>query len=366
MNRTCAGEIIVLIDDVEQINVVDNDIRESGSIGLGAWAESSYFDDLTYEDMGGNIMVNLEGTICSGSYFEFGGKRYAETGTYTDTIISPTGCDSIILLDLQVKVHYLSTQFDTICAGEQVIFGNEILKSTGRYTQTLKSKFGCDSIVELILWVLDGDTIRTDSSICQGDFMVFGDDTINVPGIYHDTIMSSDGCVGVIELLLEVVDAIFSLGPDRSVCFDQGQSLTVSLDGQEDLVWSDGTTGNSFTVSEPGLYWAEASFGACTIRDSIAFVNQCDEIPKVYIPNGFSPNGDNQNDIFCPQFASGDLPYDLRVFDRFGGLIFSADDLSPGQGWNGMVNGKEAPMAVYLYLIEIEGEKYTGDITIIR
>ena len=366
LSRTCAGEIIVLIDDVEQIRVIDNDIRETGSIGLGAWAESSYFDDLTYEDMGGNIIVNLEETICSGTFYTLGDERYGETGFYSDTIISPTGCDSIVNLDLEVKVHYLSTIYDTICAGETVNFDGQILDRTGRYVRELESQFGCDSIVEFVLLVLGADTIRMDTTICEGDFMVFGDDTINTPGYYYDTLSSNGECVGVIELLLEVVDAIFSLGPDQSACFDQGQALTLSLDGQENLLWSDGTMGSSFTVSEPGTYWAEVSFGSCTIRDSIAFINVCDEIPRVYIPNGFSPNGDNQNDIFFPRFASGGLPYSLRVFDRFGGLIFSADDLSPGQGWDGMVNGKEAPMAVYLYLIEIEGEKYTGDITIVR
>ncbi len=99
------------------------------------------------------------------------------------------------------------------------------------------------------------------------------------------------------------------------------------------------------------------------------------DIP-VYIPSGFSPNGDNINDIL---FIGADLSKILRiesflVFNRWGEAVFQNYDFQPNepvQGWDGNHRGEPLNPAVFVYVAVVEmlnGEKivFKGDITLIR
>jgi gliding motility-associated-like protein len=54
-----------------------------------------------------------------------------------------------------------------------------------------------------------------------------------------------------------------------------------------------------------------------------------------YIPNTFTPDGDEVNQTFLPIFSSGIDIYEftLLIFNRWGALIFESHDAS--KGWNG-------------------------------
>ncbi len=69
--------------------------------------------------------------------------------------------------------------------------------------------------------------------------------------------------------------------------------------------------------------------------------------PMVFIPNSFTPNGDGLNDIFLPSLV-GIVSYDMRIFSRWGELIYSGN--TP---WNGTIEGKPAEGEVYMYTIQI-------------
>lgn len=363
VERTCAGELFVSIDDVLQISVIDQGLRQSASIGIGAWGESSYFDDLTFEARGGNIIVDIDTVICSGAFFEVGNSRYNQTGMYQDTIVTDMGCDSLVRLNLTVSNHYLVTDFDTICAGDFYLFGNDTLRRTGRYGQSLKSQHGCDSVVELILWVLGGDTIRLDSTICNDDFFVFGADTLRLPGFYYDTLYAPDGCYGIIELFLDVIDAVFTLGDDQSLCFDQGDRLTLSSSGVDEVLWSNGTVSPNLPIDSAGTYWAEVRIGSCLLRDSITFFNSCTEAPKIFFPSGFSPNRDQTNDVFLPEFGVPPNSFEMQIFNRNGSLVHASTNLG---GWDGTIDGIDAPIGVYVFVCKIDGNIHRGDVTLIR
>ncbi len=67
-----------------------------------------------------------------------------------------------------------------------------------------------------------------------------------------------------------------------------------------------------------------------------------------YVANAFSPNGDMVNDVFLPK-GIGILTYNLRIFDRWGKIIFESTD--PTVGWDGTYRGASAPEGVYVYMI---------------
>lgn len=89
-----------------------------------------------------------------------------------------------------------------------------------------------------------------------------------------------------------------------------------------------------------------------------------------YIPNGFTPNGDDLNAVFAPKGQNIE-EFTMRIYDRWGNLTFRSTSLN--EGWNGKVQGKSeiAQQDVYVYIIEVKDNlgkrhKYTGTVTIVK
>jgi gliding motility-associated-like protein len=71
---------------------------------------------------------------------------------------------------------------------------------------------------------------------------------------------------------------------------------------------------------------------------------------SVYVPNVFSPNGDELNDIFLP-ITRGVKFYDLSIYDRWGARIFfTTDQLT---GWDGSYQGEQCKNDVYTWKIKL-------------
>jgi gliding motility-associated-like protein len=95
-----------------------------------------------------------------------------------------------------------------------------------------------------------------------------------------------------------------------------------------------------------------------------------------YVPNVFSPNGDGVNDLFR-LFPGPGVERIMRfsVFDRWGGQVYQAEDLSPTDAlaaWDGRSpNGQLPSIGVYVYLVEVRlsnGEvvRQAGDVMLMR
>jgi gliding motility-associated-like protein len=102
----------------------------------------------------------------------------------------------------------------------------------------------------------------------------------------------------------------------------------------------------------------------CRAVDSV----RIDVVPTLYIPNCFTPNGDDLNDLFKPVF-SGYIEIDLMIFDRWGEMIFETKDLEGG--WNGKKRQVNSEMGVYTYkLIAKDYQNSTiekvGHVTLLR
>ncbi|MBK0383670.1 gliding motility-associated C-terminal domain-containing protein [Pedobacter sp. SD-b] len=91
-------------------------------------------------------------------------------------------------------------------------------------------------------------------------------------------------------------------------------------------------------------------------------------VDKIFIPGGFSPNGDGTNDKFVIPNA-GLTPVDLEVYNRWGNIVYkSADYLNT---WNGTSNkglliGQDLPVGTYYYIVVYNGKKYNGYLTLNR
>ena len=76
----------------------------------------------------------------------------------------------------------------------------------------------------------------------------------------------------------------------------------------------------------------------------------------VFIPNVFTPDGDGLNDIFNVKgIGISDKDFLLRIFNRWGHLIYETEDIT--KGWDGFFNGKICEDGQYIYYIQLKLEK---------
>ncbi|HEX5112434.1 MAG TPA: gliding motility-associated C-terminal domain-containing protein [Saprospiraceae bacterium] len=144
-------------------------------------------------------------TICSGETFE----GYTQAGTYMDTLVTSTGCDSVRTLTLTVLPPGTTLIDLIICQGESA----EGYSQTGFYVDTLQTSQGCDSIRNLNLTVQPKINTEIDFQICQGDSF----EGYSSNGIYEDTYQTIDGCDSIRLLNLTVLASPVSQ-LDRQIC----------------------------------------------------------------------------------------------------------------------------------------------------
>jgi gliding motility-associated-like protein len=93
-------------------------------------------------------------------------------------------------------------------------------------------------------------------------------------------------------------------------------------------------------------------------RDSITDVVKILPEFRFWIPNTFTPDGNNRNDEFKP-VVIGVTNYEFDIFDRWGEKIFST--IETKQGWNGFYKGKECQQDVYVWRVSFKNVVTTKD-----
>jgi len=83
------------------------------------------------------------------------------------------------------------------------------------------------------------------------------------------------------------------------------------------------------------------------MMDDIAVIKG---VCRVFMPSGFTPNNDGLNDTFKALGTETVSKFDLKIYNRWGQIIFQTTDRS--KGWNGKVGGVDVPSAVFIYMME--------------
>jgi len=123
-------------------------------------------------------------------------------------------------------------------------------------------------------------------------------------------------------------------------------------------------------ILEPSVFSVVLQNEGCTVYDTIT-INladlQCD-FPFVFVPNAFTPNHDNENDVL---YVRGGIVKEIlfRIYNRWGEKVFESTSLD--NGWDGTFKGELLPPDVYDYylLVECVGglkNQLQGNVTLIR
>ncbi len=105
----------------------------------------------------------------------------------------------------------------------------------------------------------------------------------------------------------------------------------------------------------------------CSSADSVT-VFVADPYGELFIPNTFSPNGDQQNDVFYV-YGFGLQEFELHIFNRWGEVVYYSTVQS--EGWDGYYQGEALNTAVFTYMVSyLDGNGNTqvlsGNLTLLK
>jgi PKD repeat protein len=174
------------------------------------------------------LSSEFEREICFGEFFLFNGINRTETGSYSDTLLSVDGCDSLVTLNLLVLPESMSLTRDTICEGMTYDFNGQTYSTSGIFVATLTGVNGCDSLAALNLRILPAAMSTTMENICEGEVFSFNGQDFDSTGIYEVFIPASSGCDSIARLELNVFPSTMSV-TNESIC----EGTSILFNGQE-------------------------------------------------------------------------------------------------------------------------------------
>ena len=179
------------------------------------WTKSGTYKDTIKSFMGCDSVISLSVTVipnptktinatsCKVYISPSGQYAWNKTGTYTDRLMNPNGCDTIVTVNLIVSGRSFDTVRVSTCNKYVSPSGKHIWISTGTYNDTLSSRYGCDSIITTHLNILKTDTTLK-PVVCGQYTAPSGSKVWSVSGLYADTLMNSNNCDSVITIDLTV------------------------------------------------------------------------------------------------------------------------------------------------------------------
>ena len=233
--------------------------------------------------------IPLTHSICEGESYNFYGQNITTAGTYTHTLQTVNGCDSVLTLTVTLEAlpPTAITGNTTLCEGETTSLvatggvsyawsnggtsNSTTVNQSGVYTVTATNTEGCSATANVTVTVnpLPTITIGGNTTVCAGNSTMLtasgansyswstGDNTasvtINAFGVYTVTGTSSEGCSNTASVTVLVSQLpVITIAGETDIC--AGESTTFTANGGETYLWSDGTTNNTLTVSTAGTY----------------------------------------------------------------------------------------------------------------
>lgn len=218
----------------------------------------------------------------------------------------------------------------------------------------------------------NGSTLRNAVGLSAGEYSVIVED--------------EDNCKDTVENIIVQVPEPITIDSleDTEIFLGGEKQLSPTVNGGEGVMLYDWTPKTGLScggeclnprvkvneTTEYSLVITDAN--GCTAEGSVV-ITVLDEIPEIFVPSGFTPNGDGSNDVF-QVYGQGIEYLTLTIFDRWGTMVHQITDQS--QVWDGnLESGKPAPTGTYVYILEIEylpemgiplPKPVSGNVTLLR
>lgn len=419
------------------INVGGQQFNSPGSYNIGLKSiegcDSTVLLDLNYNQA---YQVSLDTVICFDGEIVIDGKTYTGESDFTLQYLTALGCDSTIAVRIRktAEPQILLAKKDLDCFGDndgvidvRVIGMDGPYKyqwntgqtssqinglAPGNYKVSVIDNRDCFIEKEIIIVApeemkldldkKDADCKNQDHGIIRilnfqggtppfniyldGKLSAFTNFAENVEIGWHDvTIRDSKGCevMRKLEILPSIVGKI-ELHPD-SLFVILGDSvwlevLVTDLDSIAEIKWTgpgkitcpNCLSTSAFIHGKGGVFKVSITDQNGCVYEEFIYVRSKQ---NYYVPNVFTPNGDNINDHFN-LFADRSIENIeiLQIYDRWGNQVYENKNFPPNGiygAWDGMVNQQKATPGVYVFLFLFTDKsgvshKLSGDLTLIR
>ncbi len=337
----CAGESLTLAPDVDDATYLWQNgstadsltVNSAGTYWVEADRQGCKARDTIAVEVPGEVPMDLgnDTVLCEGETLTLQAQILADdffwsTGS-TESFIEVTGpgtywaeatAGQCIVTDT-VQVDFLNIDFDLgddklLCEGEKTILDASVENAS-------------------YLWQ-DGSTDPTY--------------TATNPGTYWVQVGES-GC-----LKSDTIEISYQFRPDsilpdyEFICENEAIWLEPPL-ADASFIWNDGSQNSKLRVIRPGDYRITVLINGCAFEDAIS-LRPCESC--LYVPNAFSPDGNGINDEFRSYPACELFNFQMKVFDRWGNLLFESSN--PKTGWNGRLKGKKLQPGTYAWWVSYE------------
>jgi gliding motility-associated-like protein len=369
----CNGDVVTLASDISGVNYLWQDgssnssftTSSSGTFFIEVSNNCGVDRDTIVVDINGNAPATELGpdtTLCTGSSLILTSTSDPGTtltwqdgsnstslivtspGTYTLSESNHCGdhTDAIHVDFLDAPQPFTLGPDTTLCPGESIL---------------LTIPFGGYNI----LWQ-DGST---GTSIVANKEQSYSLELSNQCGLFKDEL----------SLAFDHNIPLVDLDPSITICPGDEVLLDVTQNFDAEYEWSTGATLPVINIVTPGMYSVSVIALCAEAEGNVVIVQDSDCFPvSFYVPNLFSPNHDNVNDVFSLHFNDEVEITALHgsIFDRWGNHVFDSKAI-PFE-WNGQFNGELMQPGVYVYVIDIvyktNGQDrqtiLQGDVTLVR
>ncbi|NBR13367.1 MAG: hypothetical protein EBU01_02150, partial [Crocinitomicaceae bacterium] len=336
------------------------------------------------------VLTVTNPTICTGqsatlqatSSLPGGTFAWTPSGETTNSIIvTPSGTSSYSVqytLNGCLSIPVTST----VTVNSTPILSFEADKLTGcvPLTVTFRNTSSPNFVMSNCVWSLsNGAQINACDSVTY---------TFNSSGCFDLTLTGmANGCAGTTSqssyiCVDDIPTASFFTSPGEFTELSQSLSFINGSTGGVSYEWNFGDGEESDEMS-PVHFFSNTTSGYSITLIVTSELGCVGEITKpigfnepniYYIPNTFTPDGDEHNQIFQPIFTSGFDPYNflMQIYNRWGELVFESNDANIG--WDGSIDefGRDAQQGSYVYKIVFKNPKIdkriilTGHVTLLR
>ena len=333
-----------------------------------------------------------------------------DTSGVKDTLHTPFGCDSVVIMQLKVHSSYYSVYNDTFCASMPYLFRGHSYSESGHYSDTLPSIHNCDSVLAVQLQRLEIPILSTELlyNCADENYTLVGHS--NTPYLMwssdgDDSIANPNSRKIVVDPDVTTVYTLFTDYGEILRCpatttvkvnpFVKPQAVmrvTPQMLSQEhlnfearDLSEGDNLTRTWYIDSVPQsnterLIYGSAPHDADTcslwlvVYDGHCYDTTIALLPvqrsDVALPNIFTPDGESNNrfTVYVHNIAN----YEMSIYNRRGLMVYHSTDIN--DAWDGKdMNGTPCPPGSYVYHLRYSTifrphsyQKLVGSVLLIR
>jgi gliding motility-associated-like protein len=357
-------------------------------------------------------------SICSNETpYLWNGLSFSSSANQTISLNSINGCDSIVTLNLTVLPIFSTSLDSVVCQNElPLVWNGLIFNSEGTQTINLTSDNGCDSsiIMNLQVLTLPQASITGGGLFCEGDIIqpvevdLIGSSPFNVSytldgvgfnissnqstvslgnvvGTYVLTGISDLNCqvysnLGSASIVINPIPNAPDVSDNSTYCLNYIPDTLFALGNSNALIFWYEEPSLQNVIQTGSFYYPENWLGE-TVYYVVQEENGCVSVPieisitfencDITIPTAFTPDNDLVNDVWVLDDIDAIYPKNrVSIYNRWGNLIYqSAQGSYESDPWNGKYKNEVMPVGSYYFIIEFNDESndgVSGTVTIIK